>query len=136
MPPSSQPSLLVVRLVWAAFMTAVLVYAVVAFVVLSPPSPSAEGKWILLAVAALSGAQLAAAFAFPALITRQAENYLQACIIRWAMLEAVGVYGILLRILGAAPATCGIFMIASLVGLSLLGPSEDGETRFQQEHRL
>jgi tellurite resistance protein TehA-like permease len=134
--PTQEPSLAVARLVWLAFMAAILFYAVIAFVVFEPTrSANASLTWILLIFALISAASLAGVFAFPRPLIRQAETYFTACMIRWAMLEAIGVYGVLARILGAAPTHCAMFLGVSLVGLSLVGPSEDGRRQFQEQRR-
>jgi hypothetical protein len=76
-----------------------------------------------------------------ALLLRQAiaglssGRYVNYCIIRWALMEGIAVYGLILKILGADWTISGIFFAVAAVLLFSAQPGEDDRRVFVTQFR-
>jgi len=105
------------RVIWLAIAGAVLVFGVVAALAGRdrPDNPELV-HWIGIFLAVSAGIQILTAVLLKQLIAGvSGGRYLVYCILRWALVEAVAIYGLVLKLLGASWLWAGAFL-----GLGLL----------------
>jgi len=119
-------------LLWGAFTVAVVVYAVLAF--LLAPRYSIEFTdrelrgWLLMFLAVTGGLHM-----LTALLLRQilasftGGRYLVYCMLRWSLMDGIGVYGLICAILGVDAWIHSIFYVVALA--LLLGARPGGDDR-------
>jgi len=129
--------LLLMKKIWAAMLGAVGVYIVITLVVVGRSGPLAQvdgqGAWLvevaMLAVAAVSAAAalvLSGRQLSPDQIRRTFQPragrpapasahtyYFQVCLIRWAMIESIAVYGLVLSFLMGASVSVAVLYLAT-----------------------
>lgn len=124
------------RIIWMALMTAVVVYGVVGFVVsrrAGAEVPAELRGWIEIFLAILAGIHLLVALFLKQMVAGvSGGRYLTYCILRWALVEAIGLFGLVLAILQSTPTVYGAFLVASL-GCLLLMPPREAETQAVRE---
>ena len=59
-------------------------------------------------------------------------RYMSFCIVRWALAEAIGLFGFVLYFLGASATLFFTFLGWALVLLVLLRPNPEGQEEFEQ----
>lgn len=129
----SAGSSLILWVIWGALTASIVVYVLVLKLTGSPSpegqDPPDQNILMILGVAAVGN--LAIGFAIRHLFTNRIvkdENspkqsmILPSCIISWAMVESVAVFGLMLGFLGASATISGSFMLVSFVSMLLLAP--------------
>lgn len=116
-------------LIWAAMMGAVVVYAALAFTVVDSFVVTLDRElegWILVFLAMTSGLHALVMLLLRQLVAALSRgNYLTYCVVRWALAEGIGVYGLVLALLGVGIGVTSIFFAVSLL---LLAASKAGPT--------
>ncbi|MCB9479939.1 MAG: hypothetical protein H6684_13630 [Deltaproteobacteria bacterium] len=133
-------------IMWYSLLMAVVIYAVVAFVV-APNNQNAgsETPQILTLVLGAVSVSIAAMalFVIPRLAPAMRENarksrgedgvkgaFLTYCILRWALVESIAIFGLVIAILSGEPINGMPFIAGSFVLMVLLMPSAGARDRF------
>jgi hypothetical protein len=126
----AQPNFQALNILWRAFMTTIGVYIVMAYVLRQGREASADltvmepifaGAAAVLTILAFAGARLLAQM-----------EYQAYCLVRLAMVESVGVFGLLLAMLGSSPTMATAFFGWALFSLLRLRPTPED----YQQYRL
>jgi hypothetical protein len=128
------PNQSVLQIIWGAFVGAVCLYALTAYGMrqLSGRPPASEALSLLVPTLAGVAALLTALiFSWGQVLVKQAD-YQAYSIIRWALAEAVGIFGLVLAFLGASGTTAVAFFGWALLSLFRLRPTPDDYRRFQR----
>lgn len=116
-------------LVWGAMLGGVLVYAALAHFAVPSLALSLDGElqgWILVFLAMTAGLHVLVTLLLRQLIAALSRgNYVAYCLVRWALMEGIALYGLVLAFLGVG---IGITSLFFAVALLLLGASRAGET--------
>lgn len=123
------------RLMWLVFLLAPVIYLVVAILVmggLEPPALDPELlRWITIFLSMLSGLEILFVLLFRQILAAVARgNYRNYCLVRWAILESIAVYGLVLVLLGQELFVASAFCILSLGMLAMTGPAEGDRQSF------
>ena len=125
----------VLPILWGAIVTSLVLYGVIAFLVV-PPRPEVDpGSWtgdplvVGLHLAGLAG--IAGSFIVPPAIARRQTAQpdvaqRQAWILRWALLESAGVFGLIAALLLRDARAFLLLGALSFVGLLLAFPRSEG----------
>jgi len=102
---------LTLTIIWASMMMSLVIYGVVAYVMTSSGStePLEDPRALELVFPGVAVIMSAAVLALPTLM--RASPYQVQCIVRWALAEAIGIFGFVLLFMGGSP----------LVGYGILG---------------
>ncbi len=123
------PSERFLPVIWAAMLLAVFLYAALSYYLESRPPLLLEvdlQHWALVFLGMSSGLHVLTAFLLRQAIAALTKgSYVGYCIVRWALLEAIGVYGFVLAMLGVDFAVTSIFFMA---GLLTIGGTRPGAT--------
>ena len=130
----SPPQQQTLQILWAGMLGSVVVYGVVVAIMMQQGSVG-EGTlgetelWTMTGVfAAVSlsmiGATIFADKIFPV------GDYVTFCILRWALLEAVGVFGLVLFFLGAPVVVWAAFMGVGFLAIAMHYPGDTDARRF------
>jgi hypothetical protein len=121
-------------IIWAAFLVATLVYGLVGWIVAGSgrkPLNLELLHWIQIFLGMTSGLLVLTTFllrqAIAALSGRKYRNY---CVVRWAMLETIGIFGLVQTILGGKFEVMLIFVAVSLLSLSAARPGPSDRAAF------
>ena len=136
--PSPEQALRTARILHAAFLGAVVVYAVMLTVLLSTGFPPAlvdepdAFSTIALILGLMSMANIGGGLFIPRVMMaravksgRSANAFLPTQVVRAAFFEAVGIYGFVLGLLGGDWLVSGPFFAVSLVALALSLPTAE-----------
>ena len=122
------------NIIWAAFFTASVIYAAVGWVLnQSPRDPINQEilNWVQIFLGMSSGLLILTAFllrqAIASLSRRSYRNY---CIVRWAMLETIGVFGLVQFILGGHFEVLLLFCAVALLSLGAARPGPADRAAF------
>ena len=138
MTASSRPQLDLgrLRIIWLAFLTAPLIYALVLVLVgqvVTDIEPELL-QWLTIFLGVFAFCEILVVFLVRQLIvgiTR--ENYQSYCIVRWALLESIAIFGLILRFLGGSVAAAAAFVGLSLALIAITGPKEDEASELQKQ---
>lgn len=126
------------RIIWAAFCIAVLSYGVVAWVV-KPVGNGIEPeilRWLSILLGMAAALQILVILLLKQLIANvSGGSYVSYCILRWALLEAIPVYGLVLRFLGASLLLFILFAVVAMVFLLVNPPNEEDRAQFSSQFR-
>ncbi len=115
--------------IWAAMLGAVVLYAMLALTVAPRVGQSLEGElqgWILVFLAMTAGLHVLVSLLLRQLLAALSKgSYVAYCILRWALMESIAVYGLILAFLGVGIGITSIFFAVSLL---LLGAARAGAT--------
>jgi hypothetical protein len=136
-PPTDERNLFIspaevdkLRLVWIAMTTASVVYAILAWFV-GPLDVMDSGfvRIVTMVAAGITGVLILVTFLMkPMLAAATGGNYTSFAIVRWALIEAIGPLGLILKILGAETLTAFAFIILSGALIATMPPSlNEGE---------
>ncbi len=125
------PTPMVFWAIWGALTASIVIYLVVLQVVRgTPPEEGPDGTLVVM-FSGLAVVNLAVAFGVRLFHTnriarrREPEKraaLLSACIISWALAEAVAIYGLVLGFLGAAESTSHVFFLVAFTAMLFLTP--------------
>lgn len=128
---SAQPNLQPLQILWMAFLGAVGVYIVIAYILGFGREKASDLTFMLPIFAGVAAVMTIFAFSAGKLLAQM--EYQPYCIVRWAMVESVGVFGLLLVVLGASANTALAFFGWALLSLLRLRPTPED---YQQYLRL
>ena len=115
--------------IWAALLFSVALYALLAATVVDGFAATIDRElqgWILVFLAMTAGLHMLVTLLLRQLIAALSRgSYTTYCILRWALMEGIAVYGLVLALLGV---DIGITSIFFAVALLLLGASRAGAT--------
>lgn len=115
--------------IWVAMLLAVFVYAAIAFTLGGRYSVEIDREiqgWILVFLAMTAGLHVLVTLLLRQLIAALARgNYVAYCVVRWALMEGIAIYGLVLAFLGV---DMGVWSIFFAVAVLLLGASRAGAT--------
>ena len=129
------------KLIWFALLASVGIYA--ALPLLIPPMGSEPQAGVLLPLAAAALMTAAMSFVVPSLIAKNAPPEQQGeqldftlNVVRWALAEAVAVFGLVLYLLGHPVTFAWGFAIASAVLMFVHAPRPTSDTMHQSSADL
>ncbi|MCB9567058.1 MAG: hypothetical protein H6710_07600 [Myxococcales bacterium] len=129
-PTLPKGQLLVLRILWGSMLGAQVIFTVMIVVVAPEAAANADpevAKMLLPALGAAAFAAAVAALTIGRVFARKAD-YQAFCILRWALGESVGIFGLVLAFMGAQTSHALAFTAgAALVLLSLMPGSKDHE---------
>ena len=115
--------------IWVAMLASVVVYLGLALTVAPAWSLSIDGElkgWILVFLAMTAGLHVLVTLLLRQLLAALTRgSYVAYCVLRWALMEAIAVYGLVLAFLGVGIGITSIFFAVSVL---LLGASRAGAT--------
>ncbi|MGE0821795.1 MAG: hypothetical protein AB7G75_26495 [Candidatus Binatia bacterium] len=121
------------RILWSAFVGAVCVYIVVAYVLRQQTGQALatidrDFMTPIFAVAAV----IITLFIFSgAKVLAKALDYQVYCLVRWALLEAIGLFGLVLALIGASLTVAGSFFGWALLSLFRVQPTPEDQRQYQ-----
>jgi hypothetical protein len=121
-------------LLWKLLVGSVCVYGALGYVFAEEGGQGTMNENISFLVtlfAGISAAMMVAVFSRGSMLA-QRFNYFTYCIVRWAMAEAIGVFGLVLAFLGATKLLVLSFCGWSLLSLFRLRPTTDDFNRFRR----
>jgi hypothetical protein len=139
--PQGSKSNPIIKIIWMAMMFAVIIYGVAGMVV-SKSNNGVQTPENINFISAILGLVALGDTAFlflgvkkifsmkPGMSPLPESNYMTFCIIRWAMAEAIAIFGLILLIMGASIATGLFFLSWSFVMMLFLSPSDDEKRKF------
>jgi len=116
------------RRLWLPFLTSLPIYAAILFLVDSGSSSSNPGflRMFTIVLGTLAFAELLFVFLAKGLLASlTGGNYQTFCIVRWALLESIAVFGLILHFVGASAMTGLVFLAVALATLVISGPKPD-----------
>lgn len=127
------------KFVWFAFLNACLIYAVIAYFVGSDRQDPVElsiRNWLLTFAAMASGLQILTVFLLRQAIAGLTRgNYRVYCIVRWALLEAIAIYGLVLFFMGLDLSIAIIFLAAAGLAIGAVRPGGTDRAAFVEQFR-
>lgn len=115
--------------IWAAMLLAVFVYAALAFTLGGQYAVTLDQElqgWILVFLAMTAGLHVLVTLLLRQILAALSRgNYVTYCILRWALMEGIAIYGLVLAFLGV---DMGIWSIFFAVAVLLFGASRAGAT--------
>lgn len=118
------------RLIWIAFVTASVIYGLIAwFLQTTVSNADFPIRTIITVAGVFAGLMIVMAFLLkPMLVAMSGGSYTNFAVIRWAFIEAIGPIGIILKVLGADLMTALAFIALSGILLATMPPSlNEGE---------
>jgi len=113
------------RVIWSAFLIAPLMYG--ALIWLLKPGSSVDPeleRWIAVFLGVAAGIQLLVVFVLKQMIVGvTGDDYRKYCIVRWALVESIGVYGLVQHFLGADWLVPVAFVLLSFIMTITMAPS-------------
>ncbi len=114
------------HIIWAAFFVATLVYAGVGWVLDQRPRDPLNQEilnWVQIFLGMSSGLLILTAFLLRQIIAALSQrSYRRFCIIRWAMLETIGVFGLVQFVLGGHFEVLLLFIAVATLSLVAARP--------------
>ena len=111
------------RFIWGGLCFTVLVYGGMVWLHQSGHnSPPVDGKWVLVG---LFGALAVASLVGAALIPRWVKTAFTAQVLTWGLCESVGIYGLVLGLVGFPAYVWGSFSAVSLLALFWTRPARE-----------
>ena len=136
-PARREPGASALWAIWGSMLASLAVYAIVGLVaaprVQSSPGVDAQGM-VVPVLGFLAAAQIVAVFVLRAALARRL-TYTAWCVVRWAVAESAGVYGLVAALLGAEVAVTAAFIVGAAVVLVLWRPgpgAEEGHRQLRQ----
>ena len=120
-------------LLWIAISGSLLIYAVVGVIVRQNNSPDTDPGLFTVLIPALilvSATETMLVLTVWGRLFARKSSYLNYCVVRWALAESVGIFGLVLTILGASTIICASFFIWSALLFVLLAPTRGDRQRF------
>ena len=125
--------------IWLAMIGAVLLYAALDAWVVRQVTLVLERElenWILIFLAMMAGLHVLVVFLLRQMIAALSKfSYVNYCIIRWALMEAVAVYGLVLGFLGVDFGITSIFHAAAVLLLASARPGPHDRAVFVAQFR-
>ena len=125
--------------IWAAMMLSIVLYAVLTATVVPSRTQIVDQEletWLLIFLAMGSGLHVLVVFLLRQMIAALSRaSYVVYCVLRWALMEGIGVYGLLLSILGVDLGITAIFYAVSLLLLASSGPGRHDRAVFVAQFR-
>jgi hypothetical protein len=117
---------LVVWILWGAFVTTHLLFALVGFLVRDPSlaEPPQTVAPLAAIVAAVAVAGLGGAYVLAPYVLAPRTKFIELLIVRFAMVEVIGVLGLMLSVLGAPLLWSLAFAAAGVLAVLPLAPTE------------
>ena len=125
---SSTPNFQPLRILWTAFLGAVCVYIVIAYALGQGRLASSDLTFMVPILAGAAVGMTLLAFSGGRLFAKM--EYQAYCIVRWAMIESVGIFGLLLALLGASLTTAVAFCGWAVLSLFRLRPTSEDYQQF------
>jgi hypothetical protein len=119
---------------WGAITASAFIYLAVGFITSRTSAPPTGidlklMRWVLLGVAFADTAMIL-------VLSRALASkipFFNYCIIRWAMAEAIAVFGLVLMVMGDTLAAGALFVGWAVAVLAALAPTEGARRRFQEQ---
>ena len=125
--------------IWAAMMLSIVLYAVLTATVVPGRTHVVDQEletWLLIFLAMGSGLHVLVVFLLRQMIAAVAHgSYVMYCVLRWALMEGIGVYGLVLSVLGVDLGVTAIFYGVSLLLLASSGPGRSDRAVFVAQFR-
>ena len=125
--------------IWVAMMLSIVLYAVLTATVVPSRTQVVDQElenWLLIFLAMGSGLHVLVVFLLRQMIAALSRaSYVVYCVLRWALMEGIGVYGLLLSILGVDLGITAIFYAVSLLLLASSGPGRHDRAVFVAQFR-
>lgn len=121
------------RVIWWSIAGVMVVFAGVGYL-FGPSTPDNPElvHWIGIFLAVSAGIQVLTVVLLRQIVAGvSGGRYLVYCILRWALLEAVAVYGLVLKLLGASWTWATPFLVVALALHLTMPPSESDEESFR-----
>lgn len=133
-----QPNEKTLPVIWIAMMFAIVAYGVVAWAVaprIAAPVDQTIENWILLFLSMTAGLHILVVFLLRQMIAALAKSsYVTFCVIRWALMESIGIYGLVLVFVGVDPWIAGAFLAVALMLLASAKPGEGDRAVFVRQY--
>jgi len=125
--------------IWIAMMVSIVLYAVLTVTVVPSRTQVVDQEletWLLIFLAMGSGLHVLVVFLLRQMIAALSRaSYVVYCVLRWALMEGIGVYGLLLSVLGVDLGITAIFYAVSLLLLASSGPGRSDRAVFVAQFR-
>ena len=93
-------------------------------------------NWILVFLAMTAGLHVLVVFLLRQMIAAIARSsYVTYCILRWALMESVGIYGFVLAVIGVDLLVVSLFFAVSLMLLAASNPGANDRAVFVEQYR-
>ena len=130
----AQPKFQPLKILWMAFVGAVGVYAILAYVLrLQTDSPHVFEDLTFMAPILGGTAAALTLFAFSGGRILVKMEYQAYCIVRWTMIESVGIFGLIMALLGAAATHSIVLFGWAVLSLFRLRPTPEDYQQFVAE---
>ena len=120
-------------------MVSIVLYAVLTATVVPSRTQAVDQEletWLLIFLAMGSGLHVLVVFLLRQMIAALSRaSYVVYCVLRWALMEGIGVYGLLLSVLGVDLGITAIFYAVSLLLLASSGPGRSDRAVFVAQFR-
>lgn len=131
-PDASARQVPTARILWAALLASIVVYALVAANVRPDAPPEADLDVLTAIFAAAAASTLVASALVSRALVRQGAPYVTYCVLRWALAESVAVFGLVLTFMGASPRVGHAFFAVSALAILLQPPGGRDLERFRE----
>jgi hypothetical protein len=124
------------RRIWLAFLAAPLLYGVVLALVgdVATNVDPELLQWLTIFLGVFAGCELLVVFLVrPLIVGITGSSYTNYCIVRWALLESIAVFGLVVRFLGGSLTAAAIFIALSLAMIAITGPKQDEAAELQKQ---
>jgi len=113
------------RVVWIVLISACIVYGALTWLLGPVYAVDPELlRWLVIFGAVFAGILLLTVFLLKQLIAGvTGSNYSSYAIVRWSLMELIGVMGLILRVLGGELMTSGAFILLGVVMILTMPPS-------------
>lgn len=125
--------------IWIAMTFSILVYAGLTWFVFPGRTVTIEQQieqWILVFLAMSAGLHVLVVFLLRQMIAALARSsYVVYCVLRWALMEGVGVYGLVLALFGVDPLVASIFYAVAIMLMAAAKPGPSDRAVFVAQYR-
>ncbi len=134
-PVADEAQLKQLRMVWVVFLGTTITMIPLALFVGSGEYDLTDDivPWTAAFLCVLAGIQLLTVFLLKPMVAGMCGGKYQTyCVLRWAMLESISVYGLLLILMGMTWLVPGILMVAAVGAMFLVIPSAEEADSFAE----
>jgi len=133
-----QPNEKSLTAIWIAMMASIVVYGALVWFLAPRATLTVEQEleqWILVFLAMTAGLHVLVVFLLRQMIAALARSsYVTFCVIRWAFMEGIGVYGLVLALLGVDLTIALVFFAVALMLLASARPGPSDRVVFVRQY--